>query len=120
MFTSITVARLYVGSVYKLIGIGLTCCVVPLSLLAGALAMFGLSTVTWNAKPIAGAWGLALYPIFGVFLTLVLTFVVGTACVAGLWLYSRFRPLVFWGRDVLVERPARNAWIQAAPAFPDA
>jgi hypothetical protein len=120
MFTSITVGRLYVGSVYKLIGIGLTCFVVPLSLLAGALAMFGASTVTWNAKPVAGAWGLTLYPIFGVLLTLVLTFAVGTACVAGLWLYARFRPLVLWASNVQVEPPERSTWIQAASAFPEA
>ena len=120
MFTSITVGRLYVGSVYKLIGIGLTFSVVPLSLVAGALALFGVSTITWNSRPIVGAWGLALYPVFAILLTLVLTFAVGTACIAGLWLYSKVRPLVLWGRNVLVEAPERNGWIQAAPAVPDA
>jgi flagellin-like protein len=102
MFTSVTVERLYAGSVYKLIGIGLTCSVIPLSLLVGVLALFGAGSLTWNDKPIVGLWGLALSPVFGLLLTLVLTFVLGTACVLGLWLYSKFRPLVLWGRNVLV------------------
>jgi hypothetical protein len=113
MFTSITVGRLYIGSVYKLIGIGLTCSIVPLTLLAGIVALFGVSTVTWNAKPISGAWGLALYPVFAVLLVIGMTFVTGTACIAGLWLYSKFRPLVLWGRNVLVQTPGRTAWPQA-------
>lgn len=99
MFTSVTVERLYVGSVYKLIGIGLTCSLVPLSLLLGVLALFGASTVSWNGRPVMGMWGLALSPVIGVLLTLMLTFILGTACVAGLWIYSRFRPLVLWGKD---------------------
>ena len=99
MLTPLTIGRLYAGTVYKLVGIGLTCFIVPLSLLLGVLALFGVGTVSWNAKPILGAWGLALYPVFGMILTLVLTLTVGTACVAGLWLYSKFRPLVLWARN---------------------
>jgi hypothetical protein len=107
MFTSVTVERLYSGSVYKLIGIGLTCSVVPLSLLMGVLALFGASTVTWNDRPIMGMWGLAFSPLIGILVTLLLTFIVGTACVAGLWIYSKFRPLVLWGKDFASMTPVQ-------------
>lgn len=102
MFTSVTVGRLYVGTIYKLIGIGLTCSLLPISLAMGILALFGAGTVTWNARPIVGMWGLALSPVIGILLTLVLTLLVGTACAAGLWVYSRFHPIVIWG-DVIEE-----------------
>jgi hypothetical protein len=101
MFTSVTVDRLYTGSVYKLIGIGLTCSIVPLSFLVGVLALFGGVALTWNAKQVVGMWGLALCPLAGVLLTLVLTFAVGTPCVIGLWVYSRFRPIVLWCKNVI-------------------
>lgn len=103
MFTSVTVDRLYGGTVYKLIGIGLTCSVIPFSLLMGIFALFGANTVSWNAKPIVGMWGLALSPVIGVLLCVVLTFVLGTACVVGLWVYSKFRPVVLWGRNFVNE-----------------
>jgi hypothetical protein len=99
MFTSVTVERLYSGSVFKLIGIGLTCSLLPVSFLAGLLTLFGPWTITWNEKPIAGMWGVALAPVLGVLLTLLLTFVLGTACAAGLWVYSKFRPLILWGKE---------------------
>jgi hypothetical protein len=101
MFTSVTVDRLYAGSVFKLIGIGLTCSIIPLSFVAGVLALFGGVALTWNAKQIVGVWGLALCPLLGVLLTLALTFAVGIPCVAGLWLYSKFRPIVLWARNVV-------------------
>jgi hypothetical protein len=101
MFTSVTVDRLYTGSVFKLIGIGLTCSIIPLSFLMGVLALFGGVALTWNAKQIVGMWGLALCPLLGVLLTLVMTFVLGTPCVVGLWIYSKFRPIILWGRNVV-------------------
>jgi hypothetical protein len=101
-FMSVTIDRLYAGSIYKLIGIGLTCCLVPFSLVLGLLSLTGLLTFSWNAKPIMGLWALALSPVAGVLVTLALTFTVGSACVLGLWFYSKFRPIVLWGRNALV------------------
>ena len=103
MFTPITVDRLYAGSVFKLIGIGLTCSIVPLSFLVGVLALFGGVAPTWNAKQIVGMWGLALCPLAGILLTLMLTFVLGMPCVVGLWIYSKFRPIVLWCKNVVHE-----------------
>ena len=99
MLTPLTIGRLYAGTVYKLVGIGLTCSLVPLSVLLGILAFFGVGPVSWSAKPLQGALGLALYPVLGVILAVVLTFTVGSACVVGLWLYSKFRPLVLWASN---------------------
>lgn len=100
MFTSVTVDRLYPGSVLKLIGIGFTFSIIPLSFLVGILALFGALPVAWNAKQIAGMWALALYPLAGVLVTLVATFALGFPIVIGLWLYSRIRPIVLWGKNV--------------------
>ncbi len=93
MFTPITSRRLSVGSVYKLWFIGLCASMVPLGILFGVLALFGLNTVTWNQQPLHGIAGLAGGPLIGIFLALVLTAFLGSAAALGLWLYSKFQPL---------------------------
>jgi hypothetical protein len=42
----------------------------------------------------------------------MLTFILGTACVAGLWLYSKFRPLILWGKGFAGMTP-----VQASSLF---
>lgn len=106
MFTPVTFERLYAGSVFKLIGIGLTFSIVPLSVVVGVLALFGGLPLAWNAKQIVGVWGLALVPVCGIVLTLAATLVIGIPCVIGLWLYSQIRPIVLWGKNVQYESEA--------------
>ena len=93
MFTTIKPRRLSIGSVYKLWFIGLSMSLVPLGILFGVLALFGLNTVTWNQQPVHGIAGLAGGLLIGVFLALLFTAILGTAAALGLWLYSKFRLL---------------------------
>lgn len=118
MFTPVTIERLYAGSVFKLIGIGLTFSIIPLSVVVGVLALFGGLPLAWNAKQIVGVWGLALVPVFGIVLTLAGTLVIGLPCVIGLWLYAQIRPIVLWGKNVRHESDAaavRTITAQARP-----
>ena len=100
MFTRISLTRLYVGSVYKLVFIGLTFSMLPLSIVFGVLALFGGNTVQWNGQAVQGVAGLLLSPVIGVMVVGIFTAFLGTACVVGLWLFSKMRPLSLWAKDV--------------------
>jgi hypothetical protein len=93
MFTTITVKRIGVGSLYKLFAIGLGCGMLPLGLLLGVLAFFGANTVAWNGQQLRGAAGLVGGPLIGLFLTVLFTVLIGSICALGLWLFSLVRPL---------------------------
>lgn len=100
MFTRISLTRLYVGSVYKLVFIGLVFSLLPLCVVFGVLAGFGFNTVQWNGRQVYGVMGFVLGPVVGILMTGFLTVALGTACVFGLWLFSKFRPLSLWARNV--------------------
>ncbi len=100
MFTRISVARLYVGSVYKLVFLGLLLSLFPLCIVFGVLAAFGFSTIQWNGQPVYGINGLLLSPLLGVMMVLLFTAFLGTACMVGLWMFSKFRPLSLWAKNV--------------------
>lgn len=100
MFTRISVTRLYVGSVYKLVFIGLLCSVFPLCLVFGAFAAFGFNTVQWNGQAVHGVSGLLLSPVLGAMIVGFFTIFMGTACALGLWVFSKFRPLALWAKNV--------------------
>lgn len=92
MFTTLTVRRLGVGTVYKLWFIGMLASMLPLGLLFGVLAAFGYNTVTWNGEPLYGVAGLVSGPLMGLFLAVRFTLLLGSAAALGLWLYSKLRP----------------------------
>lgn len=100
MFTRISLTRLYVGSIYKLFFIGLLFSLLPLCVVFGALAAFGANTVHWNGQALTGVMGFVMGPVFGMVLVGGLTVFLGTACVIGLWLFSKFRPISLWARNV--------------------
>lgn len=93
MFSSVTVQRLSVGTIYKIWLISLTTALVPLGAVFGVLSLLGLNTVTWNGQPLHGVTGLLAGPFIGLFVSLAFTAFLGSAAVFGLWLYSKFRPL---------------------------
>lgn len=101
MFTRVTLDRLYVGSVYKILFVGLACSMLPLCLVFGVFAVFGFNTVTWNGQAVHGWSGLFLSPLIAAMVTGLFTLFVGTACIAGLWLFSKFRSLSLWGKNVV-------------------
>lgn len=100
MFTRITLSRFEVYSVYKLIFIGLACSLIPLSVVFGVFALFGANTVNWNGQPLHGILGFIASPLIGAFITLLFTGLLGTACIFGLWLFSKVKPLSLWGKGV--------------------
>ncbi len=100
MFTRISLTRLYVGSIYKLVFIGLLFSLMPLCIVFGVFSAFGANTVQWGGRPVYGVMGLLMSPVVGAVLVGFLTGFFGTACVVGLWLFSKFRPLSLWAKNV--------------------
>lgn len=102
MFTRISFERLHVGSVYKLVFIGLACAMIPLSIFFGLLAcFFGANTITWNGQAIYGYMALLVSPLVGLVSAGIFTLFLGTSCMVGLWLFSRFKPLSLWAKGVV-------------------
>ena len=97
---TIQIARLSVGSIYKLFGVGFLSFMVPFSTLMGVLALFGFNTVRWNGQPLTGVWGLLLSPFIGLFIAGVFTLFVGTLIALGLWLFSWVRPMTLKVKDL--------------------
>lgn len=93
MFKELAVQRLSLGTVYKLLAIGMTAFLVPFSLLMGIFAYFGAGTVTWNEQPLTGISGLLASPFLGLFGSALFTAIMGTWLAIGLWIYSKIRPL---------------------------
>lgn len=100
MFTRISLARFEAYSVYKLVFIGLACSLIPLGVVFGIFAFFGANTIHWNGQPIHGVTGLLVSPLIGAILAIGFTAFAGTACAFGLWLFSKFKPLSLWGKNV--------------------
>ena len=94
------VTRLTAGTVFRLVGVGLVCSMVPFSLLMGVFALFGAETVEWDGKPITGINGLLLSPAIGLFISAIFTLIMGTAIAIGLWIYSFFSPLEISYREL--------------------
>jgi len=90
---SIDIKRLRIGTVYKLVCVGLLTGLVPLCLFFGILAFFGFDTVEWNGESLTGLKGLLAGPIMGLFLALMFTAFFGSVIALGLWLYSFFKPI---------------------------
>ncbi|CAJ0894291.1 hypothetical protein [Ralstonia flatus] len=94
MYRDIKVKRISAGSMLKLIAIGLYLSIVPLSLLVGVLSLFGIGRVMWNGRPLYGLTALIASPFVGVFLATMLTAIVWAGCSFGLWVFSKYRPIV--------------------------
>ena len=93
MISTIKVAKLSAGTVYKLVLVGLLAGFFPLFVLFGILGSMDLLTMTWNEQPVTGLKALVVGPLMGVFFALVFTALVGSVIALGLWLFGKFRPL---------------------------
>ena len=85
--------RIGAGSVYKLVFTGFVCGFLPLCIIFGVLALFGMNTVTLNGQPVTGPSALILGPLLGVILSLVFTAIFGSIIALGLWIFARFKPM---------------------------
>lgn len=93
MLKEISVRRLSVGTIYKIVAIGFFMSFVPCFTLMGIFALFGAHTVRWNGAAITGIWGLVSSPFLGFLVSALFTVILGSACAFGLLLYSRFASL---------------------------
>ncbi len=93
MHEEITIERLSVKSVFKLVALGLLFSVVPFFVLMGCFALFGANTLTWNNQHVHGISALIAAPFMGVFVASGFTLFVGASMSFGLWVFSKFKPL---------------------------
>lgn len=93
MFTTLVVRRLSVPSVYKLFAIATISAFVPITTLGGLISVVTGQGVNWNGQVLTGITALVASPFIGLLLALMFTAIWGSICVAGLWLYSKLRPL---------------------------
>ena len=93
MNNTITVKRLRSGTIFKLLMLGNLVFFLPLSLLAGVLSIFGMSTITWNDQIVTGLPALVVSPLSGALFALVISALGWISVFIGLWIYSAFRPL---------------------------
>jgi hypothetical protein len=100
VFTRISLTRFYVGSVYKLVFVGLVFSLIPLGVVFGTLAAFGADTIHWNGRAVHGVAGFLLAPVLGALFAVMSTAFLGTACVFGLWLFSKFKAMSLWAKDM--------------------
>jgi|SRR5580704_7644370 hypothetical protein len=90
---TLVIRRLSTGSVFRVVAAGAFFSLIPLALLFGVLALFGLDTVRWNNQAMHGISGLLVSPLIGLMLAAFFTAFGGVALAFGLWIYSRVRPL---------------------------
>ena len=103
--TTIRIRRLRTGSVFKIMAAGCMCFFVPLFVLMGVLASFGIQALTWNGAPIFGIKALVASPFIGMLAGAMFAGMGGVGMSMGLWLYSKFRPLTL---DVVREPAAAH------------
>jgi hypothetical protein len=51
---TITIRRLRTGSTFRLVAAGTFCSLVPIFVLMGVFAAFGMNSLSWNNEPIFG------------------------------------------------------------------
>lgn len=88
----VQVRGISVGTIFKLVGVGLLFSLLPFTIIMGCTAALGLNTLSWNNEPLHGWVALVASPFIGLFLTAIFTMFVGTAMAFGLWLYSLLGP----------------------------
>lgn len=93
------IARISMGSVFKLVGMGLLFSLFPFVLLMGVLAAFGYQTLHWNNQPVTGLGALLAAPLIGIFIVGVFTMFMGTAISLGIWVYSLMGPFTLSFRE---------------------
>lgn len=91
--TTVRISRLSALTNYKILFLGTSFSVGAFSVLMGILAAFGASTVTWNGESVYGLSGLVTGTLLGAASSIFTTVVLGSACVLGTWLYSKFESI---------------------------
>lgn len=88
----VLIRRISVGTVFKLVAVGLMFSLLPFTILMGCTAAMGLNTLSWNSQPLHGWVAIVASPFIGLFLVAIFTMFLGTATAFGLWVYSWLGP----------------------------
>lgn len=99
MYIKISTPRVSTGSIFKLVLIGTTVSLVLFGFVLGvlgALGVWGPGTVQWNGKTLYGMQAFVASPFIGLVASLISTLMSGSLVAFGLWLYSKFKPVVIW------------------------
>jgi hypothetical protein len=86
------ISRISVGTIFKLVGVGLMFSLFPFMILMGCTAALGMNSLLWNNQPITGWPALVAAPFIGLFLVAFLTMFLASAISFGLWIYSLLGP----------------------------
>ena len=93
MRSKIRIKQLEARSLFKLVFIGSSMCIIPFSVLMGIFSLFGAGTIEWNNRPITGIAGLIASPLLGLFATIMFSVFSWVVLFLGLWLYSKFKSI---------------------------
>lgn len=110
------IARIAMGSVFKIVGVGLLFSLFPFVLVMGVLAAFGHKTLHWNNEPVTGLAALLAAPLIGIFMVGAFTMFMGTAVSLGLWVYSLMGPFNLWFRPAAPESAVEESATDGAPS----
>jgi hypothetical protein len=85
----VKIQRLTAGSIFKLILFGSWVGSVPIFLVFGVFAAFGIEFLTWNGQYLAGWTAVLGGPLLGLFLSTMFGLIVASLVVVGHWIISK-------------------------------
>ena len=87
---TLEVKRLSLASVFKLILAGMFCSLVPLYIVLGFLALFGLPTISLGDQAVTGFPAIIIAPLQGTVFALALSVIVSPLTAIGSWLLAKY------------------------------
>lgn len=87
---TIEITRLSLGSIFKIMLIGLGASVVPLFSALGLLGTFGMPTLNFGGQPVMGVEALIMGPLQGITISLMLSIICSPFITIGLWIISNY------------------------------
>lgn len=96
---TISCRGLSVGSLFKILFIGLLIPIFLISVIYGVFALFGFDTVTFDGKHVYGIVGLLVALVIGIVLPSIMSAVLWLLILLGVWVYTRFRPITLKLKD---------------------
>src|SRR3982751_2169873 len=68
---TVSIRRFRTGSVFQIVAAGAFSALVPLCILMGVFALFGMDSIKWNDQPVLGWKGFVVAPFVGMFIAAV-------------------------------------------------
>ena len=89
----IEITGISLGSIFKILIIGMVMSVVPLFTALGLLATFGMPTLVFAGEPVTGIQALFLGPIQGLTICLFFSIIASPLAAIGLWIMKKYTSL---------------------------